>query len=275
METTVTNQETNKHIRELERMKTDFVSIASHQLRTPLTAINWYVEMLLSGDAGQLTQDQRSYLQEIEISTKRMVTLVNDLLNVSRIETGRLKIEPVSIDIVAFAKDVIHELMPWAQAKSCSIKLNVSQESLPYIPIDASLMRQVIDNLLTNAIRYSSPLKECDIALTLTLQNEGIAPEANDPFVPSSSLIIAVSDKGIGIPQESQPRIFEKFFRADNAATTEVRGSGLGLYLAKMIVEASGGKIWFESQEGEGATFYVAIPMQGMVKKAGERGLIV
>jgi len=253
-------------------MKTDFVSIASHQLRTPLTAINWYVEMLLSGDAGQLTQDQKSYLQEIEVGAKRMVALVNDLLNVSRIETGRLKIEPVPIDIVAFAKDVIHELMPWARAKSCTINLDVSHEPLSTIPIDASLMRQVMDNLLTNAIRYSSPLKECDITLSLRLQNE---EKINDSSTPSSSLVIAVSDKGIGIPKEVQPRIFEKFFRADNAVTSEARGSGLGLYLAKMIVEASGGEIWFESQEGEGTTFYVAIPVEGMHKKEGERGLIV
>lgn len=256
------------HLKEIDRMKTEFVSVASHQLRTPLTAINWYVEMLRSGDAGKLNDEQMVFLDEIYTGSVRMVKLINELLNVSRIETGRLKIEPKPVFLDDYIESIIHELKALASEHSCEMEFRKPEKRLPMIAVDDILMRQVIHNLITNAIRYSS-VGECGIAVSL---------EQKD-----TNYLVTVSDGGIGIPKESQARIFEKFFRADNAREKEAEGSGIGMYIAKMVVEASGGKLWFESptafrevngkQEGYGTTFYLSIPQTGMIAHEGEKGL--
>ena len=250
------------HIKEIDRMKTEFVSVASHQLRTPLTPLRLFSEMLLNGEVGKLNPKQKEYIEAISQSTQRMIKLVNDLLNVSRIETGRLKIEPKLIQIEDFIQSIIDEAVPVANSHRCRFIFNKPKIKLPKIPIDPTLVRQVIHNLITNAIRYSSK-KQCDIVVTLARK--------------SHDYIISVKDNGIGIPENIQSRIFEKFFRADNAQKAEADGSGLGLYVAKMIIEASGGEIWFESppkSEKRGTIFYVSIPAKGMMKKEGEKGLV-
>ncbi len=246
------------HIKEIDRMKTEFVSVASHQLRTPLTSINWYVEMLQSGDAGKLNNEQQGFLNEIYTSSVRMVKLVNDLLNVSRIETGRLKVEPKPLYLDEFIESIIHELEVMAKDYACTMTFKKSEKRLPKIAIDETLMRQVIHNLINNAIRYSLA-GACSVHVALEQKNH--------------DYVVSVADQGIGIPKEAQGRIFEKFFRADNAREQEAEGSGIGLYIAKMIVEASGGKLWFESTMGKGTTFYLSIPREGMRAHAGERGL--
>jgi PAS domain S-box-containing protein len=275
------------HIKEIDRMKTEFVSVASHQLRTPLTAIKLFSEMLLNGEADEDPAKVKEYIGDIHESTERMVRLVNDLLNVSRLETGRLKVAPEPTQLEGFIQSIIDDAKPLAEAKKCSIIFNAPKEKLPEIPVDHTLMRQVIHNLITNAIRYS-PEKKCDILVTLEHKNIKTPKERKPPTGQvqkqknikskienlKSDFIISVKDSGIGIPKKAQSRIFEKFFRADNAQKSEAEGSGLGLYVAKMVAEASGGKIWFESEEGKGTTFYVTIPMQGMKKKAGEKGLV-
>jgi PAS domain S-box-containing protein len=257
-------------IKEVDRMKTDFVSIASHQLRTPLTAISWYTEMLQSGDAGELNEKQTKYLLEVHKGSVKMTHLINDLLNISRLETGRLRIEPVKTDLVRFIVEAIHDLEIWIEKRKRKVVFeNRDELSKLEVLIDPTLMHQVIHNLITNAVRYST---EIDSIVRIFLE------EKDDEY------IISVVDEGIGIPKESQNKIFQKFFRADNARSKEGDGSGIGLYIAKMIMEASSGRLWFDSptlhrmgvdgkNEDYGTIFYVAIPKTGMISHEGEKSL--
>jgi PAS domain S-box-containing protein len=247
------------HIKEVDRMKTEFVSVASHQLRTPLTAIKLFVEMLADEEVGKLNSKQKDYMENIDRSTKRMIELVNDLLNVSRIETGRLKIDPKPTQLDEFIQSIIDESAPVLKEHHCSIIFEKLVKKIPLVPIDQTLVHQVFHNLITNAIRYSAD-GGCGIYVKLD--------QKDDYYV------ISVRDNGIGIPKNEQSRIFQKFFRADNAQKKVTEGNGLGLYVAKMIVEASGGKIWFESESGKGTTFYVTLPKEGMKVKKGEKGII-
>lgn len=250
------------HLKAIDKMKTEFVAVASHQLRTPLTPIMLFSEMLLNDNTGELNDIQREYLETINKSSRRMIELVNDLLNVSRLETGRLKISPSPTKMEDFIADVISEVEPVAKKKGCKIVFTRPESNLPTVWIDQSLVRQVIHNLITNAIRYT-PAENGEIIVSVS-QDGG-------------EYTISVRDNGIGIPAEAQPRIFEKFFRADNAIMKEAEGSGLGMYVAKMVVEASGGKIWFESPvngQDYGTMFSVSIPAHGMVARDGEKGLV-
>jgi signal transduction histidine kinase len=249
--------------KEVDRMKAEFVSVTSHQLRTPLTAIKLFIEMLGDEGAGALSAAQKNYVVNIQESTERMIHLVNDFLNMARLETGNLKSEPVPTQLEDVVENSIKEISLLANAKGCKVSFLKPSQKLPKILIDPSLMRQVLYNLITNAVKYSNKdFGRTDIELT---------PEGTD-------ILISVKDNGVGIPKEVQPRIFEKFFRADNARKIQAGGSGLGLYVAKMIVEASGGEIWFESparhasrsdgggQEEKGTAFYVRIPIEGKKK---------
>lgn len=243
--------------REIDQAKTDFVSVASHQLRTPLTAIKWYIEMLLSDKTKLTEQQQKDYMQEVSKGSQRLVTLVNDLLNITRIETGRLKIETKPIDLIAYINDIIKETKPLADSRQCQLVFEKPKSVLPAIPLDTTLIRQVYLNLITNAIHYSPP--ENKIVISLNKDHENI--------------IFSVKDSGIGIPKEEQPKIFGRFFRASNASKTIASGTGLGLYISKLIIESSNGKIWFESVENKGTTFFASIPIVGMKNKKGERSL--
>ncbi len=249
--------------REIDNAKTEFVSLASHQLRTPLTPIRLFSEMLLNEEVGKLNIQQKEYVDSISQSSKRMISLVNDLLNVSRLELGRLKIDPVSTNIEDFLQDIIKELSPTCQTKGCELVFNKPEEKLPDISIDRTLMRQVIQNLLTNAIRYSSIEKGSLITISVVKKD--------------NNYIFSVQDNGIGIPADAQTHIFEKFYRAENAIKAEGEGSGLGLYIIKMIVEAAGGRLWFQSppdSKNTGTVFHVSIPIFGMAKKEGDKGMI-
>ncbi len=233
------------HLKEINRMKSEFVSVASHQLRTPLTSIRLFIEMLERGDVGSLNNDQKEYISNVSQSTKSMIQLVNDLLNLSRIESGKLKINLQSVQLDNLVQEIITEASVLAKEKKCNIIFNKKECNMPLVSTDANLLRQVIHNLITNAIRYSLPDK-CGIVIKIK--------KGQDLYT------VSVTDSGIGMPKEVQNRIFDKFFRADNAVKTSTDGSGLGLYVAKMIIERLDGKIWFDSKEGEGTTFYVEVP---------------
>lgn len=248
------------HLKEISQMKTEFVSVASHQLRTPLTAIKLFTEMLYKEQVGSLNADQKEYLNNVNQSTDRMARLVNDLLNVTRIESGRLRIDPQPTELNDFIRKIISEAEVLANIKHLHVNFSDCQ-GLPAIPLDQNLVRQVVHNLVMNAIRYT-PAGRGDIEVAVKPEDE-------------NNVLISVQDKGIGIPEEIKHRMFEKFFRADNAIKTETEGTGLGLYVCKMIVESSGGKIWFESTLNRGTTFFVLLPLKGMKKKEGERGMII
>ncbi len=242
--------------KEVDRSKTEFVSLASHQLRTPLSTISWYAEMLLAGDAGKITKEQARYVDEIYQSNRRMTELVGSLLNVSRIELGTFSVEPQPTDLVKLAGDTVKDLEPQIFAR----KINFSEDydsGIPLINVDPKLMRMVIENLSSNAIKYTPAAGK----VTLHLKHHGRETH------------IIVEDSGLGIPQRQQDKIFTKLFRADNVKTHDTEGTGLGLYLVKSIVDYSGGKIWFKSKENKGTTFYVSMPDAGMKHKRGTKEL--
>ncbi len=248
-------------LKEIDRMKTEFVAVASHQLRTPLTAIKLFTDMMLRGETGKINKEQKEYLENVNESTERMVRLVNDLLNVTRIESGRLRVEPQEIEIKNLLKNIIAEAKPLALNRQQKIIFKDNSVSIPKVSLDQNLVRQVFHNLIINAIRYS-PKRTGKISVVLSKDDK-------------KTFTVAVHDNGIGIPKEAQKRIFEKFYRADNAIKSITEGTGLGLYVSKMIIESSGGKIWFESAKGKGTSFYVRMPIKGMEKKAGDRGLSI
>ena len=247
-------------LNKMDKMKTEFVSVASHQLRTPLTAIKLFTDMLIDSEVGKLNKKQAEYLDNIHESTERMVRLVNDLLNVTRIESGKLRVTPEPVILKDMVKGAIAEAKIFADNKKIKMDF-IFDNDLTKIPIDQNLMRQVIHNLLINAIRYSR-VNGGKIIVEVKRNSK-------------DSFLIKVEDNGIGIPKETQKRIFEKFFRADNAIKLVTEGTGLGLYVSKMIVESSGGKIWFESKKNKGTSFFIKIPVKGMKKREGERGLAI
>ena len=230
-------------MREIDRMKSEFISLASHQLRTPLSAMKWFLEMLMVGDIGKLSTDQKEIINNINDSNERMIELVNTLLDVSRIESGKLIIDPKPTDLRMLLNGLLSELEPQLKKRNQVINVDLPQ-GLPEVLIDPKLIRQVYMNYLTNAIKYSP--QDTTIILRITQT--------------PSELISEVRDEGRGIALSEQDRIFQKFFRASNTGKQDTDGNGLGLYLVKSIVESSGGKVWFESVEGKGTSFFFSIP---------------
>lgn len=247
--------------REIDILKTEFVSLASHQLRTPLTAIRWFIEELYNEELGPLNANQKDYVRQVMESNTRMIKLVNDLLDVSRLEAARIKIEPKMTDITKLAKDVVNSYVPIARANNCQVIINEPKELLPKIKIDPALIREVLSNLVSNGVKYSQ---------NKTGQNKVFIFLAKR----KTDIMLSVQDSGIGIPKKFQSRIFQKFFRADNVAKIDTGGTGFGLYISKLLVEASGGKIWFKSEEDKGTTFYFTLPLSGSEAREGERGLV-
>ena len=256
--------------KDVDRAKTEFVSLASHQLRTPLSTVNWYAEMLLAGDVGKVTPKQREYLDEVYRSNQRMVALVNALLNVSRLELGTFVVEPKPTYIVKLARSVIDEQKPQIDEKRLQF-IPSFEKNIPLIQADPKLLRMVVQNLLSNAVKYTP--EKGKIELSLALDNE------------KKAVLLKISDTGYGIPKNQQDKIFTKLFRADNVREMDTEGTGLGLYIVKSIVEHSGGKIWFTSpssakataskEENKGTTFYVTLPFENMKKKEGTKSLLV
>jgi PAS domain S-box-containing protein len=244
------------HEKEVDKVKTEFVSLASHQLRTPLSTINWYTEMLLAGDAGKLNEEQVKFLKEIYAGNKRMVDLVNSLLNVSRLDLGTFSIEPEFSSLEAIAKQVVKEILPQMKEKN-QIFTEEYQKKLPEVLVDKKLMDIIFQNLLSNAMKYTPEKGKINLSIKKDSEN----------------YLIEVSDTGLGIPKDSAEKIFTKLYRADNVRETDTVGTGLGLYMVKSILEQSGGKIWFVSEQNKGTTFFVSIPITGMSKKEGTKEL--
>lgn len=241
------------HEKEIDNMKTHFISLASHQLRTPLSAMRWFSEILLEGDTGELNQKQKEIVENIYESNNRMISLVNSLLNISRIESGRVIIDPIPTNISDLLNNLVSELKIKLDEKKQNISLSIEND-LPIINLDKDLIRNVYLNLLTNSIKYSA----LESTINVYVKKDG------------NFLLSEVIDNGMGIADEDKDKVFQKFYRGANAIKSETDGSGLGLYLAKIIVETSGGKIWFESNIGEGSKFFFTIPLEGMKEQKGE-----
>jgi len=234
-------QEREKFVSEI---KSDFLSVAAHQMRTPLSIIKWVFSMILEGDLGDITDKQREFLSKGLISNNQMIRLISDLLDVSRIENGKFGYKFAKARIADIIKETAGKFT--ARAKDKKIEIFFEQDiDLPEVDLDSSRIAMALENIIDNAIRYSP-------------SNSDITIKAKRD---KNAILVSVSDSGIGIPEHQKKNIFIRFFRAENAIRTQTEGSGLGLFVTKAIIEKHGGKIWFESKEGKGATFYFTIPI--------------
>ncbi len=231
----------------IESMKTEFVSITAHQLRTPLSAIKWILRMFLDGDLGPVSDTQRRFLEKTYTSNERMIKLINDLLNVTRIEEGRFLYRIQTTDLVALTEKMLFPFREVAKKKKIEFEFEKPRGRPPKLPIDQEKMAFVIQNVIDNAVNYTKTGK---IKVSLEYSKE------------EKQFLFEVRDSGIGIPKSQHKRVFSRFFRAANAIKAETEGTGLGLFIAKNIIEAHGGKIWFESEEKKGTTFYFTIPVR-------------
>jgi len=248
-------------IARLNKMKSEFVSVASHQLRTPLSAIRWETELLMTKLGKGLDEKQKNGIETINFLAIRMTRLVSDLLDVARIDQGRLILKKSCFDLEKVVQETVHSLVLLAKGKNISIVFK--NNSTPVIVVgDVEKLRLAIENLISNAIKYTDGRGKVEVSV-----------RKKNGFV-----IFNSKDNGVGIPEEQQSQVFNKFFRSDNAVKYQTEGTGLGLYIAKNIIEQSGGKIWFRSREGVGSIFSFSLPLCSparakhlMAKTAGVR----
>jgi PAS domain S-box-containing protein len=227
--------------KEAERMKSDFVSFVSHQLRTPIAGMNWMLE--LAAEAEHLPAQARDYIAAARESAARLSTLVNDLLDVGRLESGRTTMARAAVRLDELTRSVLREMQTVIDEKRHALTFEIAGAA-PALG-DEQMLRQVIANLLSNAVKYTPDGGH--IAVRLTARKDLVE--------------WSVTDDGMGVPRAAQARLFEKFYRADNAISKEAEGTGLGLHLVRLVVEQAGGQIWCDSEEGQGATFTFTLPM--------------
>lgn len=242
---------------EIDRMKSEFISLASHQLRTPLSAIKTYTHMLADGYHGKLTADQKKALNTIIGASDRMNELISTLLNITRLESGSIDITLKKLRIDRIADEVVEELSLMAGSKSISLSAEVKGDGDTCIKTDGLIVKEVMTNLASNAIKYTPEAGSVKVVVRPKVTN----------------IIVDVIDSGWGIPKYSQDQIFSKFFRAHNIVKRETTGTGLGLYLVKGLIDTLGGRIWFTSHEGKGTTFSFSLPRKSElsppIKEAG------
>ncbi len=236
--------------KEIDEMKSEFISTVAHEFRIPLTSIKGYVDLILEGEAGELNEVQEEFLSIVRKNNERLVNLINDFLDISRIESGRVEFKIKEHHIDKIVSDVIKTFGELIERKEMKVKLNIPSE-LPQAMVDHERITQVLNNLVSNAIKYSLPGGKIEISVT-----------ADGNFE-----TISVADTGAGISLEDCENLFKKFYRVDSSLTQEIGGSGLGLSICKTIVEMHGGKIWVESEAGKGSTFSFTVPVAKKEKK--------
>lgn len=229
----------------IEKLKTEFVSISAHQLRTPLSAIKWTLRMLLDGDLGKITNEQREFLEKTYYSNERMIKLINDLLNVTRIEEGRFIYKKTLVDLKEIVDEIVQNYQDEILRRKIKLKYEKPKEKFQVF-VDREKLSLAVQNLIDNAVRYTP--QEGTIEIKIEKEKKEV--------------LFKIKDSGIGIPEDQKERIFQKFFRAANAMKFVTEGTGLGLFITKNIIETHGGKIWFDSQEGKGTTFYFTLPLR-------------
>lgn len=229
----------------LDKLKTEFISVAAHQLRTPLSAIKWVIDMVVKGDAGKLNKEQKELLDKAYKSNERIIVLVDDLLNVSRIEEGRFGYNFTKNNFQDVLKIALENNEAAITKKSIVLETKIKGK-IPKISMDGEKIVMVLQNLLDNAIKYTPPKGR--IVMTVEKKN-------ND-------LVFNIKDSGVGIPKKDQAKLFSKFFRADNVVRMETEGTGLGLFIAKNVIEKHGGRIVCNSKEGEGTEFMFTLPVK-------------
>jgi len=230
----------------IEKMKTEFVSLAAHQLRTPLSAIKWTLRMLLDREVGEITSEQRDFIEKTYASNERMISLINDLLNVTRIEEGRYLYKTVLTSIEPIVESVINLYKEETEKRGLKVEFKKPKEKLPQVKVDIEKIKLALQNIFANAVRYNRLGGKVTVVL-----NYG-----------KKDIEVAVKDTGVGIPKDQHKKVFSRFFRASNVMRMGIEGTGLGLFIAKNIIEAHGGKIWLESEENKGSTFYFTLPVE-------------
>lgn len=235
----------NEKLQKLDQAKSEFVSVAAHQLRTPLTGIKWTLDLFLNGEFGKINEEQKAFLFKAQESNNHMIHIINDMLGADRIETGKYKYNLHNVQVEGLVDSLLFEL--YSKVIKNKLTVNVKRDSnlLPRVKVDVEKMHEVFQNLIDNAIKYTKVGGTIDIDYRV-----------EDKFV-----VVSIKDSGIGIPKAEQQKMFNKFFRASNAQKMQTDGSGLGLVIVKGIIEAHGGKIWFESEENQGTTFYISVPI--------------
>src|SRR3989344_2182331 len=223
-------------IKEQNELRRRLIGTSAHSLRSALVNIKWTIEMILAGDMGSISPEQEDYFKKLLENSAGALNLVNDLLNISHAEELQEKVEKQEIDLVLFVDKIINQFTGAAHNKK--IKINFAREDMPKITTESKKIEIILINLLDNALRYTH---EGTISINLKKETDFAQ--------------ISVKDTGIGIPTPDQAKVFDKFFRSDNAKKKEQMGTGLGLYISKLLIEGMGGKIWFESQENKGSTF--------------------
>ena len=226
------------------RIKSEFVSIVSHQLKAPLSGMRWASDVLASDKIGKLNNKQEEYLKDIQENISRMIRLINDLLDVSRIESGKMEINFQNIDLKEIVEIAVKELKSFAKANNIKLVIDVD-EKVGRVKTDPIRIKMVVQNFIDNAIKYSN-FKEGVVRVSLENRDR--------------SVYCSVEDNGLGISKIEQARIFNKFFRGDGVAKRQTIGTGLGLYIAKAAIESSGGKIGFKSEKKKGSTFWFTLP---------------
>lgn len=234
----------------VDQMKTEFISMVSHELRTPLTSIKGYVDLVLDGEAGEVNEMQREFLDIVQSNTDRLVALINDLLDISRIESGRLQLNITVLPLDQLIREVITSLRTQMEQRGLSLKLDLPEE-LPQVRGDRDRVIQVLTNLLSNAYKFTPEGGRISVSAKVT----------------NGRVQVNVADTGIGISPRDQRKLFTKFFRTESLMAREVGGTGLGLAIAKSIVEVHGGKIWCQSEVGKGSTFSFTLPAVASTKR--------
>ncbi|MFW5853012.1 MAG: ATP-binding protein [Patescibacteria group bacterium] len=234
----------------LEQAKSKFISVTTHQLRTPLAAIKWTLGMMNQGQLGEVTEEQKDFLQRGLNSTQKMITIVNNLLNIDHIEADKRDYNFAEISLADLINKTVQEFSSRVESKNINLEVKIPEKT-HLVEADLGKIRMVLENLLDNAIKYSKN----DGQVTVELKDDRINSA-------QSSLEVVVKDNGIGIPEAEQKKIFHKFFRASNAVANEPDGSGIGLYISKDIIENHKGTFWFESVEGEGTAFHFILPLK-------------
>ncbi len=233
----------NKKLQDLDEQKSKFISVAAHQLRTPLSAIRWSLSYLLSERTGKMTEEQETFLRQTYDSTVRLVHLVNDLLGIDRMRGGRITFTLVPIDLHDAVKSVLTDIALDAHRRGVSIEIENHLQANTLVLADVVQLRLVLQNIIENAVEYTRAGGSVNITLT-------------EEYM----LSVSVKDTGIGIPADQQEKIFKQFFRARNAIKVKTEGSGLGLSLVRETLEQMGGTITFTSQENKGSTFILTLP---------------
>ncbi|MBU1091879.1 HAMP domain-containing histidine kinase [Patescibacteria group bacterium] len=225
------------------KMKTEFISIAAHQLRTPLSSVKWILKMTLNGDVGKISTKQHDFLSKGYTANERMIHLVNDLLNVSRVEEGKFGLKVSMYDLDKVIRGVVDSFEQQLSVRNVKLEYVPSPTPL-FFKFDRERIDMVLSNLMDNAIRYTPVGGKVTVSVE---EREGF-------------LGVTIKDTGAGVPEDQKDRVFSKFFRGNNVVRMQTEGTGLGLYLCKNIVEKHGGRIWFESTEGKGSSFYFTLP---------------